>query len=307
MKAAVLIRKQDKLLIQEVPRPSLGPGDILVEVHASSVCRADINLRKIPWVILVPMGWIFGFKPMDIPGVEFSGIVHSIGARVKGFAPGDEVMGTATGLAHGGNAEFIRIPARSFKGVLVKKPLELSFAEAAVVPVGAMTALHLLNALGLKPGQSLLVYGASGSVGSAAIQIALSQGIEVVGVCSSANLQWVRELGVKKLLDYAEPQWHQAAGSFDGVLDAVGKLSSRAKKVLRKPNGRFASIKAPTSEKACYLEYIARLIAAGTFRPIMDKCYDLTEIAEAHDYVAGGQKKGNVGICIKSQEKENSA
>jgi len=304
MKAAVLVRNrgQENLLIQEVPLPSLGPGEILVEVHASSVCRGDINLRKIPRVILVPMGWIFGFKPMDITGVEFSGIVHSVGARVKGFAPGDEVMGTATGLAHGGNAEFIRVPERSSKGVLVKKPKELSFAEAAVVPVGAMTALHLLNALGLKPGQSLLVYGASGSVGSAAIQIALAQGIEVVGVCSSTNLQLVRDLGVRKVVDYAEPQWHQAAGSFDGLFDAVGKLSSEAKKALRKPNSCFVSIKALTSEKVSYLEYIARLIAAGTFRPVMDRSYDLAEIAEAHDYVAGGKKRGNVGIHIKTQD-----
>lgn len=306
MKAAVIVRQrgQSQLLIQEVPMPVPGPKDVLVEVYAASVCRADINLRKIPRIILVPLGWAFGFKPMDIPGVEFSGVVHAVGAEVKDFAPGDEVMGTATGLAHGGNAAFIRVPERSAQGVLLKKVKALSFAEAAVVPVGAMTALHLLNALGLKPGQSLLVYGASGSVGSAALQIAQAQGLEVVGVCSGRNLERVRALGLSKVLDYTEPRWYQAAGSFDGVLDAVGKLRGEAKRALRKPRAPFVSIRSPTSEKVSALEYISDLATSGAFRPLMDRGYDLDDIAEAHDYVATGKKQGNVWVRIHPEHLE---
>lgn len=301
MKAAVIVRKrgQSQVLIQEVPVPSPGPKDVLVEVYASSVCRADINLRKIPRFVLVPLGWIFGFKPMDIPGVEFSGVVHGVGAEVKDFVPGDEVMGTATGLAHGGNAAFIKVPERPSKGVLLKKDKALSFAEAAVLPVGAMTALHLLKALGLKPGQSLLVYGASGSVGSAALQLAQAQGLEVVGVCSSRNLERVKALGLSQVLDYTKPRWHETAGTFDGVFDAVGKLPSTARRALRKPKARCVSIASPTTEKVSALEYIAGLVASGAFRPLMDRAYTLDEIAEAHDYVARGKKQGNVWIRIK--------
>lgn len=302
MKAAVLFRRrgQDDLRLQEVPTPGIGPRDILIEVYASSVCRGDINLRKIPRAVLVPLGWLFGFKPMDVPGVEFAGRVHAVGTQVNNFAVGDEVLGTATGLAQGGNAEFIRVPEPPSKGVLVKKPKDLPFDEAAVLPVGLMTAFDLLKALNLKSGQSLLVYGASGSVGSAAVQIALAQGLRVTGVCSGKNRAVVEGLGVSKVLDYEQPQWTQTAGQFDGVLDAVGKLSGKAKKDLRKPRSRFTSIRALTSETAEALQFGLSLIEEGKFRPLIDRHYALAEVGAAHEYVAQGKKRGNVAIRVKA-------
>jgi NADPH:quinone reductase-like Zn-dependent oxidoreductase len=168
MKAIVIGSGKDSaaLQIHDVSKPTPRADELLVRVKASSGCRGDVNLRKIPRVVLVPLGLIFGFKPMKIPGVEFAGVVEAVGASVSRFKTGDEVFGTAKGLALGGNAEYLCVPEQRKMGVITTKPGSLSFAQAAVLPVGGMTAVQILKRLDLQKGSRLLVYGASGSVGS---------------------------------------------------------------------------------------------------------------------------------------------
>ena len=166
---AVVCKKSgtpDVLRIMNVEKPTPNDNEILVKVLASSVTRGDVNLRTMPRVLLHIIGLIFGFKPMDITGVEFAGMVEATGQNVKNFKIGDEVFGTTTGLKFGGNAEFVCVPEKWKMGVVGHKPANLSFAESAVIPVGAMTTLDMYRKAPINAGDKVLVYGASGSVGS---------------------------------------------------------------------------------------------------------------------------------------------
>lgn len=298
MKAAVIARGKgsEGLHVQEVPRPSPGPGEFLIRVKASSVCQGDVKLRRIPRAILAPLGLVFGFKPMAIPGVEFSGVVEEAGASTSRLKPGDAVFGTASGLAYGGNAEFLCVPESRRVGVLARMPEGLGFREAAVLPVGGMTALQNLRRLALGAGSRLLVYGASGSVGSYAVQLARQFGARVTAVCGPANLEALRGLGAEVVLDYNAPHWIDEAGRFDAVIDAVGRLSGPDRRRLLSPLGRFSSVRSPTAEVQSELEYLAGLAVEGRIRPLMDRAYPLERCAEAHDYVEAGHKRGNVVI-----------
>jgi NADPH:quinone reductase-like Zn-dependent oxidoreductase len=300
MKAIVIRSGKDSsaLQIQDVPRPAPQPHELLVRVNASSVCRGDVNLRRIPRIILVPLGLLFGFKPMKVPGVEFAGVVEAVGASVTRFKPGDEVFGTATGLAFGGNAEYLCVPEERKLGVIAAKPVKLSFSQAAVLPVGGMTALQILKRLDLQKGSRLLVYGASGSVGSYAVQLGLHYGAEVTAVCGPANQQLAAELGAGKVLDYTKSSWMDQAGRFDAIIDAVGKLPWPARKQLLIPGGRYASIKAPTREVQAELELLAGLADKEQIKPLIDRSYPLDQTAEAHRYVEQKHKRGNVVIVV---------
>jgi len=286
------------LQIQNVPNPTPQPDELLVRVKASSVCRGDVNLRKIPKVVLVPLGLLFGFKPMKIPGVEFSGIVEAAGPSVSRFKPGDEVFGTATGLAYGGNAEYLCVPEQRKLGVITAKPGSLSFAQAAVLPVGGMTAVQILKRMDLQKGRRLLVYGAFGSVGSYAVQLGLYYGAEVTAVCGTANQQLVAGLGASRVLDYTRDDWMDQAGQFDAIIDAVGKLPRSARNKLLAPGGRYASIKAPTKEVQAELEFLAGLADKGQITPLIDRSYPLDQTAAAHSYVEQKHKKGNVVLVV---------
>jgi NADPH:quinone reductase-like Zn-dependent oxidoreductase len=288
----------EALKMQEVPKPTPRPNELLVRVRASSVCRGDVNLRRIPRMILVPLGLLFGFKPMKIPGVEFAGVVEATGASVRVFKPGDEVFGTATGLAYGGNAEYLCVPEQRKIGVVTFKPEKLSFGQAAVLPVGGMTAVQILKRLEVGRGSRLLVYGASGSVGSYAVQLGRYYGAEVTAVCGPANQQLATELGANMVLDYTIAGWVDQAGHFDAVLDAVGKLSMAARKRLLAPGGRFSSIKAPTKEIQAELEFLAGLADKEQLIPLIDRSYPLDQTAAAHAYVEQKHKRGNVAIVV---------
>jgi NADPH:quinone reductase-like Zn-dependent oxidoreductase len=300
MKAIVLDSGKDPeaLQLQDVQKPTPKADEVLVSVKASSVCRGDVNLRKIPRAVLIPLGLLFGFKPMKIPGVEFAGVVEAVGPSVTRFKPGDEVFGTATGLAHGGNAEYLCVPEKRKLGVIATKPSELSFSQAAVLPVGGMTALQILRRLELREGSQLLVYGASGSVGSYAVQLGLYYGAEVTAVCGPANQQLAAGLGAAKVLDYTKVSWMDQAGQFDAIIDAVGKLPRAARKQLLVPGGRYASIKAPTKEVQAELEFLAGLADKGQMKPLIDRSYPLDQTAEAHRYVEQKHKRGNVVIVV---------
>ena len=197
MKAIVCTKSgsPEVLKLVELERPIPKQNEVLIKVIASSVTRGDVNLRKIPRIILVPIGFLFGFKPMKVTGVEFAGIVEVIGSDVKQFNKGDHVYGTTTGIEYGGNAEYVCVPEKSKKGVIVKKPDNISFMDAAVIPVGGMTALHILREAIIQNGQRVLIYGASGSVGTYAVQLAKYFGAKVTAVCSTNNMEMVKSFG----------------------------------------------------------------------------------------------------------------
>lgn len=289
-----------KFITVEKPQPKA--NEILVKIMATTVTSGDVRLRSsdFPILVWIPVRLMFGlFRPKkEILGHEFSGIVEAIGKDVTQYKVGDEIFATPTLLNSGSYAEYICIPEKRKKGVLGLKPKNLSFNEAAALPVGGMTALFLLNKAKLSKGQKVLVYGASGSVGSYAIQIAKEQADEVTAVCSSSNFDMVKSLGADRVIDYKKDDYSLLNAKFDIVFDAVGKTSkSKAKKILKK-GGRFVSVKSLTSPTQQHLNKLKELSEKQIIKPYIDKCYQLSEIKAAHKYVDRGNKKGNVVIEI---------
>lgn len=288
------------LRLADVAQPRPRAGEILVQVRYATVTTGDVKLRRIPRLLLAVLGALFGFRAMKIPGAEYSGVVEEVGPGVDGFAVGDAVVGTTTGLAYGANAEYVTVPVKSRLGVLVRKPETLGFREAAASVVGPMTAMQILRRARIEQGTRVLVYGASGSVGSAAVQLAKHFGAEVTGVCSTRNVELVRSLGADAVIDYTATDFAEAGGNYDVVVDAVGKISrGRARPVLA-DHGTFLSVKAPTKERADELELIQSLAAAGTLQAPIDREVGLAEVPEAHAYVESGRKRGNVVVAVRA-------
>jgi alcohol dehydrogenase len=201
-------------------------------------------------------------------------------------------------LRTGSYAEYICLPQKWKSGVIGIKPENLTYQEAAALPVGAMTAIYLFEKAILKNGQSVLVYGSSGSVGSYAVQVASQKGARVTGVCSTANFKMVKSLGAESLIDYKKEDYSEGNEKFDIIFDAVGKTTkSKAKKVL-KTGGKFVSVKMLTKEKSEYKKLIKNMAEKEELKPFIDKSFKLSEIVEAHEYVDQGRKKGNVVIEI---------
>jgi len=283
------------------------------------------NFKSItPRVFSMPLPlWLlsrlaFGLnKPVNpILGSEFAGVVEAVGAQVTRFKPGDAVFGYR-GLAMGAYAEYVCMPE---SGMLALKPAQMTFEEAAAVPYGALTALSLLRKVNLRPGQKVLINGASGGIGAAAVQLAKTYGAEVTGVCGTPRLDFVKALGADRVIDYTVEDFTRSGETYDVIFDILGKTSfGRGRKAL-KPNGLylFASFKmkqlaqmlwtkiaggrkvicALSSENPDDLTFIAGLIEAGQYKAIIDRRYPMTEAAEAHRYVEQGRKKGSVVIAV---------
>lgn len=288
------------LQLKEIAKPVPGDNEILVKIHASTVTRGDILLRKLPRIIMVPLGLLFGFKAKYISGTEFAGIVESAGKGVRLFKPGDRVFGTSTGLKTGGNAEYICLPEKWKNGVVTSLPGNIDFGEAAAMPVGFMTAIHLFNKANIVRGSRVLIYGASGSVGTYAVQLAKYYGAEVTGVCSSANIELVKSIGADFVLDYTKEDFSKNGIAYDIIFDAVGKIRRSACRQSLSKNGSYISVKSPTKEKTEYLEFLKTLVNDGKIRAVIDRTYTLGQVAEAHMYVESGRKKGNVVIRIEN-------
>lgn len=289
----------------ETDKPILKDDEILIKIHAATVTSGDVRLRAsdFPLLFWLPARLIFGlFRPKKkILGHELSGIVEDKGKDVTKFDIGNEVIGTTTMLKTGSYAEYICLPQKWKHGVVGLKPINLNFKESAALPIGGMTALFLLEKANITQGQKVLVYGASGSVGSYAVQIAKSFGANVTGVCSAVNLEMVKSLGANKVLDYTQEDYTLLKKEYDIVFDAVGKTTkSKAKRILNK-DGIFVSVKMLTSEKTEHLLKLKELAEKGKIKPLIDKYYPLEEIVNAHKYVDLGHKKGNVVIEIKSR------
>lgn len=306
MKAAIYTEygAPSVLRVVDVPKPVPKSNEILVKVHASGVTAGTLWARQGQFpdskILNVIARLIFGItKPRkQILGYEYSGVVESVGSNITRFHTGDAVYGTTTGLAQGAYAEYICIPETAKQSVVAKKPQSLTFEEAAVLPVGGMTSFGLLRRANIKPYQNVLIYGASGSVGSYAVQIAKYYGARVTAVCSGRNTKIVQSLGADVVIDYTTTDITSLVGQFDVAFDAVAKLPSSVLKSLVKQDGKTLSVTSLTSEKLEYLETLERMIAENKLKPYLDNIYSLDDIALAHEYCDTGHKRGNVAISI---------
>lgn len=306
MKAVVYTEygSPDVLRLQDVENPIPKDREVLVKVHATTVTIGDTIMRSlnIPgpvWRRLFARLYLGLRKPKRaILGMELAGEIEAVGKKVTRFRPGDPVFASTFGVNFGGYAEYKCLPEN---GVLTIKPANLSFAEAAAVPGGGQTALHCLQKGKIQPGQKVLVYGASGAVGTNAVQLAKNHfGAEVTGVCSAANLELVKSLGAAKVIDYTREDFTQSGETYDVIFDAVGKLSPSQVKKARKQVGIYLSVHADSDggDKVENLLSLKKHIEAGKLKPVIDRCYPLEQIAEAHQYVDRGHKKGNVVITV---------
>ena len=297
---AVIVTKQGKpevLQIQEIEKPTPKDNEVLIKVYATTVTAGDVIMRKAGFSMLLLLR-LFGFKKKKIPGTEFSGIIEAVGKNVTKFKVDDEIFGTTTGLAVGGASEYICLPETWKKGVFMTKASNKSFEEAAATVVGGMTALHLLKKAPIQQGTKFLIYGASGSVGTFAVQLVKYFGAEVTAVCSTKNIELVRSLGADKVFDYTSDDFTSIleTRSYDVVFDAVGKLKLGKKAV--KAGGKYLSVKSMTDETLEKLEKLKEISEEGKLNIIIDKSFTLEEIVEAHRYVEKGHKRGNVIIKV---------
>jgi len=304
MKAAIYKQygPPEVLQLRELEKPTPKKNEILIKIHAATVTSGDVRLRAsdFPAIFWLLARCIFGlFKPKNqILGHELAGVVEAVGDQVTKFKVGNHVFGTTTLLRGGSYAEYICLPQQWKTGVVAHKPVNLSFQEAAALPIGAMTAMCLFEKANLGTNEDVLIYGASGSVGSYAIQLAVDKGNEVTAVCSGKNADMVKHLGAKHVIDYKTASYCDVKGKFDIVFDAVGKTSkSEAKKVLKK-GGKFVSVEMMTDEKPRYLQEIKEMAESGKIEPFIDKIFSLDEIVKAHTHVDSGRKRGNLVIVV---------
>jgi len=282
----------------EVDRPVPRDDEMLVRVHVATVTMGDVRIRDLN-LFLRFMMLAAGYPDMRIPGIEMSGEVEAVGGSVTGFGPGDRVFGTTTGMRFGANAEYVCVPEVSRHGVVMRTPGGLSHEQVAPLTVGGMTALQLLRRAGIGEGDDVLVYGASGSVGTFAVQLAkVLWDARVTAVCSGRNAELVRSLGADEAIDYTREDYSRGDGRYDVVFDAVNKVPRPKRKMALKPDGTFMSVFTPTTEDAEDLTLLAGLVGEGRLRAFVDRRYTLEQVPEAHRYVGSGRKRGNVIVDV---------
>ncbi len=308
MKAVVYTKygPPEVLHLKEIPRPDPRDHEVRVKVHATTVTIGDCRMRSFT---VPPEQWLFArlylgiFRPRrHTLGMELAGEIEDVGKNVTRFAHGDPVFASTFEANFGGYAEYKCLPEH---GVLAIKPANLNSGEAAASVGGGTTALRCLRRANLLPGQTILVYGASGAVGTNAVQLARNLfGAEVTGVCSTSSLELVKSLGASQVVDYTREDFTQQGVIYDVVFDAVSKISStRARKVL-KPGGAYLNVHrdsharrdtSPLEE----LLTLKELLESNTFKPVIDRVYTFEQIVEAHRYVDQGHKKGNVVLTVQ--------
>jgi NADPH:quinone reductase-like Zn-dependent oxidoreductase len=329
MKAAVYNRygPPEVLEIKDVEKPVPKDNEVLVRIHAATVSAADWRMRKADPLLVRWINGLWGPKKIHILGMEFAGTVERAGKAVTRFGVGDQVFGS-TGFKFGAHAEYLCVPE---DGTLAIKPVNMTLEEAAAVLFGGVSALFFLRKAQIQAGQKVLIYGASGSVGIFAVQLAKHFGAHVTGVCSTANLDLVKSLGADEVVDYTREDFSRAGRVYDMVFDTVGKSGyTRSLKSLKRGSfyvrvggsgrlssiigwmiaGKWASITGAAkvisgvaSSGAGDQAFLKGLIEAGKLRTVIDKRYSLDEISEAHRYAEAGHKKGHVVITLEQKGK----
>lgn len=318
----------DVLHLAEVAKPTPKDNELLIRVYATPVNYGDLTARNfshisprkfnMPAPLWLPARIAFGFRKPKNPilGSELAGEIAAIGKGVQKFKQGGQVFAYC-GMSMGANAEYLCMPE---DGIVALKPANMSYAEASAIPYGGIMALSLLRKVNVQPGQKVLINGASGGIGSLALQLAKYFGAEVTGVCSTPRLAYVKALGADKVIDYTQEDFTQCAECYDLIFDILGRSTfSRCKKVL-KPHGIYllASFKMKqlfqmlgtsligskkvicglASEKVEDLVFLKELVEAGKIKTIIDRCYPLEQAAEAHRYAEAGHKEGHVVITV---------
>jgi NADPH:quinone reductase-like Zn-dependent oxidoreductase len=295
------------LRLTEIAKPVPRDNEVLVKVRATTVTIGDTIMRSFN---LPVSGWqkvmarfFLGLRHPRRPilGMELAGDIEAIGKDVTRFQIGDAVMASTMGVNFGGYAEYKCFPQ---DGLLVIKPDNLSFEEAAASVGAGMTALRCLSKAHIRPGQKVLIYGASGAVGTCAVQLAKHHfEADVTGVCSTSNLDLVKSLGTDRVVDYAQEDFTQHGETYDVIFDSVGKLAASHGKQALKPGGIYLNVHKDSGngERQKELLAIKELIEAGKFKPVIDRRYPFEQIVEAHRYVEQGHKKGNVVITLRTE------
>ena len=320
MKAIVHTRygSPEVLQLKEVPRPSPGDNEVLIKIHAATVNRTDCGFRKPEYPVIIRL--INGFfRPRrTILGSELAGEIEAIGKDVKTFKPGDQVFGLST-MKFGAHAEYICIPEN---GSIAKKPANMTYEEAAAVCDGLMLANTYIKEIDFNKSPRILINGASGSIGSASLQLAKYHGAHITAVCKTKDFELIKSLGANQVIDYTKEDFTKSDQLYDVVLDSVGKSSfSRCKKIL-KPRGVYFSTELGYMSQNIFLalltpifrgkkvkfpiptdnqkdiNFFRELIESGNYKAVIDKRYKLEEIVEATRYVETGQKVGNVVITL---------
>jgi len=307
--------------MKEMAKPTPKDKEVLIRIHATTVSSGDVIDRSgkvSAWAWLLTRVMFGLTRPRrKIPGVELAGEIESVGKDVRLFRKGDQVFGS-TGWGSGACAEYKCLPE---DGELAMKPVNMTYGEAAAVPFGGMTALHFIRKGNIQSGQKFLIYGASGSVGTFAVQLAKHFGAEVTGACSTTNLEMVRSLGADKVIDYTREDFTKSGQTYDVIFDAVRKTSfSRCKSSLERKGvyltvdmgivlllqmlrssmiGGKRVVSGIAGHRSEDLIFLRELIEAGKLRSVIDRHYALEQITEAHRYVEKGHKKGNVVITVE--------
>ena len=328
MRAAVYHRfgGPENVRLEQVPRPPVGRDDVLVRVHASTVSAADHRARSrdVPRGLgLLAAAGIGAFRPKRrVLGMDVAGVVEAVGAGVTRFAPGDEVI-AMLGATFGGHAEYARV--RQDRAI-ARKPRNMTFEDAVTLVFGGLTARGFLRQADLTPGAEVLVNGASGAVGTAAVQLAKQAGAHVTGVCSGPGRELVASLGADRVIDYTADDFTAEAATYDVIVDCVGNAPFERVGHLLAPGGALLLVIAdlpalllapvrsrrtgkhvtgragtPTAED---LSFLVELAEAGRYRAVRDRTYELADIAEAHRFVDAGHKRGNVVVRITADEPE---
>jgi NADPH:quinone reductase-like Zn-dependent oxidoreductase len=306
MKAIVCTRygPPEVLRLEDVARPSPGNTEVLIKVSATAVTVSDCIIRgfKVSRKYRIPMGIAIGFTRPRRPilGMVLAGEIESVGKEVQRFSQGDQVYGINISR-FGAYAEYTRWPESS---ALALKPANFTYVEAAAVPYGGLLALHFLRQARIQRGQKVLIYGASGAVGTSAVQLARYFGSEVTGVCGTTHVDLVKSLGAEKVIDYMKTDSTSTGERYDVIFDAVGRAKSSRLKLQCKdalgPSGTFLSVDEGRPEvRSEGLEFLKELIEAGKLQAVIDRRYPLERTAEAHRYVETGHKTGNVVIRLQ--------
>jgi NADPH:quinone reductase-like Zn-dependent oxidoreductase len=312
----------DELQFKEVEKPVPKDNEVLIKIHATTVTTSDCNARNftfVPKSFMLFARIMFGFKKpkINILGIDLAGEIEAVGIDVKRFKEGDQVFGSP-GASFGAHAEYICMPEKS---VLTKKPTNMTYEEAAAISLAGNTALFFIRDLGgIKAGQKILIHGASGAIGTYAVQLAKYYGAEITGVCSTTNLEMVKSLGADKVIDYTKEDFTKSDERYDFVFDVVGKTTFSQCKNLLKQKGIYLEnmleigdmlkmmwtsiiggkkIKGGVSKESVEnLNFFLELIASGKLTTVIDRSYPLEQTAEAFRYVEAGHKKGNVIITV---------